>query len=210
MRLSLLPLAIALAAAAALPSQAAGPHQHGVGMAQLVLADSGFEIELTLPAADLVGFEHQPRNDGERAAVALAIALLEAPDNLFSPNQAAGCSGKLLAIDSPLLVADSAAVSQAQTAAAQTPATDHDHHHDHDQHDAGHDHDDHAHPADADHSDLLARYQFSCNDMSQLESIELRLFSSLKGLTQVELQWLSADTSGTTTLTPKQPRFTTP
>ena len=201
MRLSLLPLAIALAAAAALPSQAAGPHQHGVGMVQLVLADNGFEAELTLPAADLVGFEHQPRNDGERAALALAIALLEAPDNLFSPNQAAGCSGKLLAIDSPLLVADSAAVTQAKTAAAQTPATDHDHHHDHD-HDA--------HPAGADHSDLLARYQFSCSEMSQLASIELTLFASLKGLTQVELQWLTADNSGTTTLTPKQPRFTTP
>ena len=201
MRLSLLPLAIALAAAIALPGQAAGPHQHGVGMAQLVLADSGFEIELTLPAADLVGFEHQPRNDGERAAVALAIALLEAPDNLFSPSKAAGCSGKLLAIDSPLLVADSAAVTQAKTAAAQTPATDDDHHHDHD-HDA--------HPAGADHSDLLAHYQFSCSAMSELESIELRLFSSLKGLTQVELQWLSADASGTTTLTPQQPRFTTP
>lgn len=201
MRLSLLPLAIALAATAALPSQAAGSHQHGVGMVQLVLADHGFEAELTLPAADLVGFEHQPRNDGERAALALAIALLEAPDNLFSPSKAAGCSGKLLAIDSPLLVADSAAVTQAKTAAAQTPATDHDHHHDHD-HDA--------HPAGTDHSDLLARYQFSCSSMSQLESIELTLFSSLKGLTQVELQWLSADTSGTTTLTPKQPRFTTP
>ncbi len=201
MRLSLLPLAIALAAAAALPSQAAGSHQHGVGMVQLVLADHGFEAELTLPAADLVGFEHQPRNDGERAALALAIALLEAPDNLFSPSKAAGCSGKLLAIDSPLLVADSAAVTQAKTAAAQTPATDDDHHHDHD-HDA--------HPAGADHSDLLARYQFSCSSMSQLESIELTLFSSLKGLTQVELQWLTADNSGTTTLTPKQPRFTTP
>ena len=204
MRLSLLPLAIALAAAAALPSQAAGSHQHGVGMVQLVLADHGFEAELTLPAADLVGFEHQPRNDGERAALALAIALLEAPDNLFNPSKAAGCSGKLLAIDSPLLVADSAAVTQAKTA-----ATDHGHHHDHDhdhsQHDASHDH-----PAGADHSDLLARYQFSCSSMSQLESIELTLFSSLKGLTQVELQWLSADTSGTTTLTPKQPRFTTP
>lgn len=212
MRLSLLPLAIALAAATALPSQAAGAHQHGVGLVQLVLADSGFEAELTLPAADLVGFEHQPRNDGERAAVALAIALLETPDNLFSPSKAAGCSGTLLAIDSPLLVADSAALTKAKTPKAETAMADDDHHHDHDhdEHDAGHDHADHDHPAGAGHSDLLARYQFSCSDMSALESIELTLFSSLKGLTQVELQWLTADTSGTTTLTPKQPRLTTP
>lgn len=203
MRLSLLPLAIVLTVVVALPSQAAGGHQHGVGMVQLVLADNGFEAELTLPAADLVGFEHQPRNDGERAAVALAIALLEASDNLFSPNQAAGCRGKLLAIDSPLLVADSAALTKAKTPKAEKAVADDDHHHDHD-------HDDHAHAAEAGHSDLLARYQFNCSNMGALESIELTLFSSLKGLTKVELQWLTADNSGTTTLTPKQPRFTTP
>lgn len=193
MRLSLLPLAIALVAAVALPGQAAGPHQHEVGLAQLVLADSGFDIDLTLPAAALVGFEHQPRNDGERAAVALAIALLETPDTLFSPSKAAGCSGKLLAIDSPLLVAASTAVAKAEAPAAH----------------GSHQHDDHAHPASAAHNDLLARYRFSCNDMSQLAIIELTLFSSL-ALTRVELQWLTADGSGITTLSPQQPRFSTP
>ncbi len=77
--------------------------QQGEGLLQLVLADRGFAAELTLPAVDLVGFDHSPRNDGERAALSLAIALLETPDAVLTTNQEAGCSGNLLAVESPLL-----------------------------------------------------------------------------------------------------------
>ena len=58
-------------AAMVLPLQAlaAAGHHHGLGLLQLVLAEKGFSAELTLPAADLVGFEHPPTNDGERAAL---------------------------------------------------------------------------------------------------------------------------------------------
>lgn len=191
-----------LLAAMLLPSPllAAGNHQHGSGLLQLVLADHGFAAELTLPAADLVGFEHQPRNDGERAALSLAIALLETPDAVLTASKAAGCSASLLAVESPLLTA--------ATTKQPAGAEQHDDHQAHAQHaDDGHGHDDATAQA---HNDVLARYRYSCSNMQALTAIDLQLFQQLKGLQRVELQWLSANSSGSSQLTPQAPRFSWP
>ena len=188
-------------AALVLPLQAlaAAGHHHGVGLLQLVLAEKGFSAELTLPAADLVGFEHPPANDGERAALALAIALLEAPEAVLAANKEADCRGQLQAIESNLL-----------NAAPRSAHADTAGHGDGHEAQAEHAHHDHAADTVQTHNDVLARYSYSCRKMQALTALELNLFSQLQGLQKVELQWLSSDRSGSGQLTPQTPRFSWP
>jgi hypothetical protein len=51
-------------------------HEHGKVTLSIALEGAALVIELEAPAINVVGFEHAPRNAGERAAAANAAALL--------------------------------------------------------------------------------------------------------------------------------------
>lgn len=77
------------AATAALAGDA---HVHGE--ARLAVAVDGPTLTLMLesPADNLLGFEHAPRNDSERAAVTQLKETLNRPAELFVPTPEAGCA----------------------------------------------------------------------------------------------------------------------
>ena len=47
-------------------------HAHGIGELNIVLEGNELAIELISPAANIVGFEHAPSNDEQKAALAQA------------------------------------------------------------------------------------------------------------------------------------------
>lgn len=68
-----------------------GVHQHGVGELNVAVEGSAVHVELITPAANIVGFEHAPRDAEEEAALRTAIDTLRAGDALFALSPQAGC-----------------------------------------------------------------------------------------------------------------------
>ena len=67
------------------------PHEHGKVTINVALEEKLLVIELDSPAVNVVGFEHEPRTDGERAAVRTASDLLKSGQGLFGTPQDALC-----------------------------------------------------------------------------------------------------------------------
>ena len=67
----------------------AGAHVHGEGRLDVAIAGGLARVALTAPGSDVVGFEHAPHTDTERAAVAAARARLAATTTLFDFGPAA-------------------------------------------------------------------------------------------------------------------------
>ncbi len=78
-------------------------HEHGVGLLNIAVEGRELHIVLESPAMNLVGFEHQPRDDKQRAAVQQAVARLKAGDTLFIPSAEADCSLAEAEVESGLL-----------------------------------------------------------------------------------------------------------
>jgi hypothetical protein len=71
------------------PKQAA--HVHGIAHMTIAAEGSNVLIELSSPAASLIGFERAPRTDEERATLALAKENLMAGDAMIRMNIEAAC-----------------------------------------------------------------------------------------------------------------------
>lgn len=156
-----------LAAHAAEPAHAhmaqasLGHHQHGVGELDVALDGATLELELRSPAANLLGFEHAPRNAEERARLTRLQEQLEQPQILFGVPAAAGCRLAASELDSPLF----ASHGQAH----------------------GHDHG-HAGEAGA-HSEIHARYRFDCATPQALTALDAAaLFRQFPATTRLQVQ----------------------
>ena len=68
-----------------------GPHEHGAATLSVALDETRLEATLVAPADSIVGFEHAPRDDAERAALAHATALLDTPARWIVPAADAQC-----------------------------------------------------------------------------------------------------------------------
>ena len=88
-------------------AQAAGQEAHVHGRASLQLAGEGAMLEVVLesPAVNIVGFEHQPRNDTQRERVAQAAARFRA-EPLVRLLDAEGCFVKHASVASGLVQAN--------------------------------------------------------------------------------------------------------
>jgi len=152
------------------------------------------EIELEGPAANIVGFEHAPRDDAERATLDRAVATLKDGERLFGFPAAAGCRLTRSSVNSTLL--------------GDVPAADADHagREDHDDlpaaqndHEAGDEHET--------HTDLDADYRFACRDTARIDQVEVRLFDSFPATQRLRVQFATAKGQGGFELTAARPRI---
>lgn len=97
-----------LAAASALALLATGPalradtaHQHGAARLDVVLDGGSLRIEMQSPLDNLVGFEHAPRNEHQRAALAGMETALRDAQRLFRPDAEARCRARGTEIEHP-------------------------------------------------------------------------------------------------------------
>lgn len=83
-----------------------GAHEHGVATLSVAIEGSTLMLALETPAMNIVGFEHQPANETERATVQAARQSLQAPLELFALPAAAGCRATGQQLESPLFKDD--------------------------------------------------------------------------------------------------------
>ena len=79
---------------------AAGGHQHGVARLDVVIDGATLVVSLESPLDNLLGFEHAPRNEKQRAAVRSMETRLQTAD-LFKPNAEAGCQLTTVSVEHP-------------------------------------------------------------------------------------------------------------
>ncbi|WP_159084015.1 ZrgA family zinc uptake protein [Saccharobesus litoralis] len=176
-------------------------HVHGEAELMLVLEHNKLAIEITTPAANLVGFEYQASTKQEKQAVAKAQAYLRQANKVFT----------LTGGDCHL---------HHSHADFSSVLTSHDQHHDdHDKHahdkqthekhsDHHKEHEKHAHSDHKAHSDqhgeVTASYEFECNNASELTAITVNLFSQFSALYKINASWISTTQQGANVLTKNQ------
>jgi hypothetical protein len=171
---ALLPLTIAPAAAAQDVAHASlGAHEHGTARLNAALDDETLELELDSPAMNLVGFEHPATSDADKAAVSNVRHLLEQPLTLFAVPASAKCIVAKQTLNSPLFGDKPDADEHDHDEDADEPAADGaEHHHD--------------------HSEILARYQFQCDNAAALETLDLsQLFKTFPATHKVQVQLIA-------------------
>ncbi len=173
---------LSLLAAASLPSAANAQHTHGAhehGAAEVTVALDGqaLVIELISPLDNLVGFEHAPANDTQRAALAEAGRLLSDADAMFALTAAAACRFEQADIESPWPMA------------AVAPA-------------AGHADAAHAPPTRGEHEEVVVAYRYTCLQPAALQRIDVRAFARFPRLREIRAEHATARGQGAAVLTP--------
>ncbi|EJM81101.1 hypothetical protein PMI34_05266 [Pseudomonas sp. GM74] len=142
-------------------------HEHGVGRLNAALDGKTLELELESPAMNLVGFEHVATSEADKAKVAAVRARLEQPLALFNLPKPAGCVVENQDLESPLFGGQ--------------PEADDDHNED------AKDKDGHEHHHD--HSEINARYQFTCATPDALKTLDLtNIFTSFPATQKIQVQ----------------------
>lgn len=163
-----------------------GAHEHGHGNLNIAMEGDIVGLELRVPGADIVGFEHEANSAEDKAALKEATQKLVAPLSLFKPPAAAGC--------------------KVTSAKADFVQEEHHEHHegekeeDHKEHaEHGEDHDDDHHEehakseeAEAEHAEFHAEYQLTCSAPEKLTTIDFAYFKTFKNTEELEVNIVTA------------------
>ena len=179
-----------------------GAHEHGAARLTLAVTEQGLEIALESPAANLLGFEHMPSSDADKATLAAAVKTLNGADKIFLANAAAGCKAVSTDIDSALLE------DEHHDDHKDEHKDDHDDHKDehkddHDDHKDEHKdhHDDHKGESEGTHNDMDVTWKFACKDISEIKQVDVKLFSAFpKGFSDLDVEWISSSSAGSVEL----------
>jgi len=160
-------------------------HEHGVAHMNVAFEGNELYIELISPAANIVGFEHQPRTQEQKAAVKTAIKKLEAGEKLFAfPS---GVGGRLV---------KSKVHTNIYTESGHESDGAESHKHDEMSRDAGNEADKHAHEEHQHgdeherHSEFKAEYHFVCKKPEKLVYGDVMLFGVFSGIEHIKVQLL--------------------
>ncbi len=171
-------------------------HEHGHGTLDIVLEGEELLIELRIPAVNVVGFEHAPRDEAEREAVRKALVPFGDAESVLAIPAEAECE------------------SEEAVAEIWSMAGEDDHEGDGHGDGEGHGHEDDAHKADEhgkdehgkdehdedehdeddadsgaeEHSELHATYRFHCHEPGKLDRIDLRAFEHLHGAEEIDVR----------------------
>ena len=167
-------------------------HEHGRGTLDIVAEGEELVVEFRIPAANVVGFEHAPRDDAEHEAVRKAAETFRDLASVLVLPAEAECE-----------------VEEAEAGIVGMGADEHEEEGD-DHGDAKEEHgeedDDHGdakeeheeegeHSADSDgeaHSELRATYHFRCHAPERLVRIEVRVFEHLHDAEEIDVRVVTA------------------
>ena len=145
-------------------------HQHGQANMNVVLQGDVLEIEIKTPAANILGFEHEPETDKQRQILATAVDQLEKAGDFIVLSEEADCRLASAAVESALISEDD-------------DEHEHEHEHEHESDDEGH----------RSHSDFELSYQFNCQKPAVLSGFSLELFQTYPLMKQLNVQSISPD-----------------
>lgn len=153
-------------------------HVHGQATLDVVLENDELAIGFASPAANIVGFEHQPKNARQKKTVADAMEQLKQIDALF------------------LLPADAQCKPGQINVASSLAENEHAHHaeHGHKEHDG--------HQKEESHSEFTAHYHFRCGQPAALKQIEMAILKTFPGIEHMQVQSISPSGQHKTELSP--------
>jgi ABC-type Zn2+ transport system substrate-binding protein/surface adhesin len=149
-----------------------GAHVHGIGKLNIVLDGDEVHIELDSPAANIVGFEHQPRSAEDRAALERAARTLRDGDRLFLFSRDAGCRQEKATVESDMLEAADKKQRGYEHGSEKM------------------EHDDHA------HADIRVEYRFECSRPDRVEQLVVELFEAFPGTERLDVQYVIGSRQG--------------
>ena len=164
-------------------------HEHGHGTLNIAVEGKKLEMELEIPGADIVGFEHKAKSKQDKEAIKNAKKLLAKPLSLFVMPKDAKCE---------------VVKAKVHLTGEDKKHDHHDHHknkhkgHDHGHkkhkahsHDHGHKkkHKDHKH--EANHNEFHAEYEMKCADIKKIKSIQFDFFKTFKGSEELDVTIIS-------------------
>lgn len=185
-----LSLTILTAGAAHTQTRELDAHQHGHGALNIAFEGASVAMELEVPGADIVGFEHPAESDADRALIDAAIAQLAKPLELFAMPAAAGCT--VTAANVALLGEDDH--DEHGDDHKDEHADDHKDEHDDDhKDDHADDHkDEHAdEEGEEGHNEFHAEYALTCADPSAIDAIEFVYFERFPNAAELDIQLIS-------------------
>ena len=193
-----LSLTILTAGAAHTQTRELDAHQHGHGALNIAFEGASVAMELEVPGADIVGFEHPAESDADRALIDAAIAQLAKPLELFAMPAAAGCT--VTAANVALLGEDDHDEHGDDHKDEHDDDLKDEHADDHkDEHDDDHK-DDHADDHKDEHADeegeeghneFHAEYALTCADPSAIDAIEFVYFERFPNAAELDIQLIS-------------------
>ena len=162
-------LIAATAVAHATERRQLGAHEHGHSKLNIAVEGTSVVMEVAAPGLDVLGFEHPPETEADKAAVAAGTAALADPLSLFVLPAAAGCQ-----------------VTEAAVELAQEE-------HDHDEAEAAGEAHAHEHDHEEElHSEFSGRYTLACADPAALTEIAFAWFDRFPNAKEVAVTLVTA------------------
>ena len=155
-------------------------HVHGKASINLVLDDQSLFIEFESPAYNLVGFEHEPKDQIQQKEVQDTLSLLSKPRKVFGFSAQAGC------------LVESVSVTTTMAGVGKNTVGYEEEHHEEEHHD----HSDGDSTNKESHSEFKANYLMICSEPEKLRTIEFKLFKEFLGLKSVQVQWINGEGQG--------------
>ena len=164
-----------------------GAHEHGHGKLGIAIEGKKVSMELIVPGADIVGFEHEAKSKKDKAAVAAAEKKLAAVLKVFTPPAGAGCKVTKAKVEFEV---EGDHDDHAHSHGKKTKKK-----HDHgDKHSHGHDHGHkkksakkHDHDEET-HAEFHANYILNCASPAKFTSLKFNYFGMFKGAEELDVQ----------------------
>ena len=145
-----------------------GAHVHGHGHLNIAIEDRTVSVELEVPGADIVGFEHEASTPKQKEAIEKAKANLAAGLSLFTPAAAADCTQK-----------------SAKVSIEAEHGDEHEHHAEGAKPDANEEEEGHH------HSEFHVEYAFECASPARLTSMTFDYFKAFPDAQELDISLIS-------------------
>jgi hypothetical protein len=162
-------------------------HAHGYGELNVAIEGGTVTLELDTPAFNIVGFEHPPETDEDKATIKNAVSKLNNGSELFLFPADAECR----LVDTYIV---SSLIDQQHSAHKDHDSGHKDHDSGHKDHDSGHKDHDHKssknedHASNDIHSEFQANYKFQCDAIMKANTIEVMIFKLFPNTRQLDVQ----------------------
>jgi Protein of unknown function (DUF2796) len=164
------------------------PHEHGAATLSVALDGGKLLVDLESPLDNLVGFEHVPRTDQQRAAIKKMEERLQAGDRVLRPAAAAGCTVRAVRIEHPYRTGVAGGVAPAESAKPKAEAK-------------GGQSKGKGAKTEETHAELRATYELECAKPEALDRLEVLFFDAFPGMKRIRAQTASPRGQGSKTLT---------
>lgn len=149
-----------------------GAHVHGVATLQVAVDEKTLTLNFSSPLDNLLGFEHMPQNDKEKAAVHAMIDNLNKANLIFIPTKAAQCVLQSVNLDSLVIDKKTNRVADKNSKSAAPEIK--------------------SHEEEAGHADLDGEFVFKCGDTNKLRDLQVNLFQRYPHMHQIKVEIASS------------------